>query len=147
MKNNLVLWAIGGIVIIVVAIGAVMAIGKQPASAPTADSTSTNDQSKDTSTPDDHSSASQTVTITYTDSGFSPDSYMVKASGTVTVVNNSSHDLQFSSDNHPTHTKETELNMDILKPGKSGSFTVTKVGTWGFHNHLRDQDTGSLMVM
>jgi len=147
MKNNLVLWAIGGIVIVVVAIGAVMVIGKQPASAPTADSTSTNDQSKDTPTQDDHSDASQTVTITYTDSGFSPNSYMIKANGTVTVVNNSSHDLQFSSDNHPTHTKETELNMSILQPGKSGSFTVTKVGTWGFHNHLRDQDTGSLMVM
>ncbi len=91
--------------------------------------------------------ASDTVTITYTDSGFSPDSYMVKAGGTVTVINKSSRDLEFSSDNHPTHTDETELNMDTLSPGKSGTFTVTKVGTWGFHNHLTPQDIGSLMVM
>ncbi len=91
--------------------------------------------------------ASNTVTITYTDDGFSPSSSMVKAGGTVTVTNNSSRDLEFSSNNHPAHTDETELNMDTLSPGKSGTFRVTKMGTWGFHNHLTPQDTGSLMVM
>ncbi len=91
--------------------------------------------------------ASATVTIVYGNSGFPSETFMVKAGGAVTVKNDSNHDLEFSSGPHPTHTEETELNMGVLHPGESGSFKVTKVGTWGFHNHFKEEDTGSLMVM
>lgn len=142
MKNSTIGWIAAIILGVILVVGTAYTISQKPAAAPT-----NTPEQKQTDTSADHSITNETVTITYTDDGFSPSSYMIKVGGTVTVVNNSSHDLEFSSDNHPTHTKETELNMDILKPGKSGTFTVTKVGTWGFHNHLRDQDTGSLMVM
>ncbi len=102
--------------------------------------------SEKTSQRTDHD-ASLAVTINYTNAGFPSETFMVKAGGTVTVKNNSDHDLEFSSGSHPTHTDEPELNMDVLRPGESGSFKVTKVGTWSFHNHLKEHDAGSLMVM
>jgi plastocyanin len=86
------------------------------------------------------------TTITYTDNGFSPSSYTVKKGSTVTVTNNSKMDLQFSSDDHPTHTHDTELNMKTQKPGESVTFTVTKTGTQGFHDHLHPQYTGTLTI-
>lgn len=131
MKNNRMSWIVAGITVAVIAVGVVAFTGQKPS-----DITMTN-----------HGQASQKITITYTDSGFYPSTYMVKSDGTVTVVNKSSHDLLFASGPHPAHNAEPELNMNILHAGQSGSFTVTKVGTWGFHNHLNDQDTGTLMVM
>lgn len=91
-------------------------------------------------------SEADAVTITYTDSGFSPASLTVKAGTTVKVVNESSNPLQFSSDNHPTHTEQTELNLSTTEPGGSTTFTPTKVGTWGFHNHMNAGDMGTLTV-
>lgn len=89
---------------------------------------------------------SNAVTITFTDQGFTPASYTVKSGNEVTVKNNSSMQLQFSSDDHPTHTKEPELNLSVIDPGKEASFTPTKLGSWGFHNHLDPQFTGRLTV-
>lgn len=86
------------------------------------------------------------VTITFKDSGFEPQSYSTKKGMLVTVKNESSMDLQFSSDDHPTHKKETELNLNVLAPGESATFTPTRVGTWGFHDHLNSQLTGTLIV-
>lgn len=146
MKSKLIQWILGIAIIAVLAaaviLGVVYALANQK---PHTSSQNTSLNSSKTS--NDHGEASQDITITYTDKGFSPDSYMVKAGGTVTVENKSSHDLEFSSGPHPVHTAETELNMGVLQPGASGKFTVTKVGTWSFHNHLSEQDTGSLMVM
>lgn len=129
-----------GVIVVAIAAGVVTFIALQKP-------TTSEHQHQTTQSNANSHEASDTVTVTYTDNGFSPDSYMIKAGGTVTVINKSSRDLEFSSNNHPTHTDETELNMDTLSPGKSGTFKVTKVGTWGFHNHLTPQDMGSLMVM
>ena len=86
------------------------------------------------------------ATITYTDNGFEPTSLTVKAGTVVKIENKSSNPLQFSSDNHPTHTKDPELNLATIDPGKSATFTPTKTGTWGFHNHLNAGDIGTLTV-
>lgn len=84
--------------------------------------------------------------ISYTDSGFSPDSLTIKAGTSVTVKNNSTMQLEFASGDHPTHTKEPELNTKTIGPGESTSFTPTKTGTWSFHNHFNSSDTGTLIV-
>ena len=146
MKNKLIQWILGVAMVAVLAVavilGVVYAIASQKPH-----TSSQNTSSNSSKTNSDHGEAGQDITITYTDKGFLPDSYMVKAGGTVTVENKSSRDLEFSSGPHPVHTAETELNMGVLRPSESGKFTVTKVGTWSFHNHLSEQDTGSLMVM
>jgi plastocyanin len=86
------------------------------------------------------------ATITYTDSGFDPSTTTVKKGSTITVTNKSTKDVKFSSADHPTHQKQPELNMETLKPGESGTITVTKVGTWGFHDHIDASMTGMIVV-
>lgn len=85
-------------------------------------------------------------TITYTNDGFSPVSLTVKAGTTVTIKNDSSRSLQFSSNPHPDHTNEPELNLDNLSPGKSTTFQASEPGSYGFHNHLNEDHTGTLIV-
>lgn len=111
----------------------------------TTTSTTSNESASDTS-PSTGATTGSTATITYTDNGFNPDSLTVKAGTVVTVKNDSSKDLEFSSDPHPVHTDEPELNTKVISPGQSTTFTVTKTGTHGFHNHLDDNDEGSITV-
>lgn len=85
-------------------------------------------------------------TIIYTDNGFEPAQILVKAGTSLSVRNNSSKPLQFSSNDHPTHTKNSELNLGILAPGKSETFEASKTGTYGYHNHLNADNTGILTV-
>lgn len=75
-------------------------------------------------------------TITFDGSQFSPASLTVKAGTTVTIRNTSSQDLQMDSNPHPVHTDDTDLNVGLVVPGQSATFTVTKTGTFGYHDHL-----------
>jgi hypothetical protein len=87
----------------------------------------------------------QSATITYTDSGFS--SGLVVAAGTqLTIRNNSSGTLQFQSNPHPTHDANQELNVGSIAPGGSETITLSNKGTWGYHNHLNDSHTGTIIV-
>ena len=87
-----------------------------------------------------------TATITYTDSGFEPSTLTVKSGDTVRIGNKSSMALSFNSDDHPSHTKQSELNVGDVPQGGSREFTVTKTGTWGYHNHEDATQTGELTV-
>ncbi len=112
----------------------------------------TTTQNEQTNTPspsatdNDTASTTDSATISFTNDGFSPATLTVKKGTKVTVVNNSSDPVQFSSDDHPTHREDPEINMDELQPGESGSFTVTTVGTHGFHDHIDDRHAGTLIV-
>ena len=109
----------------------------------TTPATTTTDSSSTTPTTDNKTT--ETV-ITYSDNGFSPASITVKSGSTVTIKNTSSHTMQFDSDPHPAHTGNQELNEGIIGAGKSGSFVVTRTGTFGYHNHLDDSETGTIIV-
>ncbi len=90
------------------------------------------------------------ITITATDAGFEPSPATVKSGETITWVNDSSKTLQIGSANHPTHTINQEITGDAfvikLAPGESKTIAVTKVGSWGYHNHLGPSITGTVIV-
>lgn len=86
------------------------------------------------------------ATITYTDDGFSPASVTVAAGTTVSVENSSSGELQFSSDDHPTHKDNPELNQAAIPSGDTLNFVVNEPGTWGYHDHLNPTKTGTIVV-
>lgn len=86
------------------------------------------------------------ATISYTDKGFEPSTLTVKTGDTVRIQNNSTMSLSFNSDDHPAHTKYSELNVGDVPQGGSETFTVTTKGTWGFHNHDNASDTGTITV-
>lgn len=88
-----------------------------------------------------------TATISFTNDGFSPQELEVKVGTVVTVRNDSNTRVQFSSDDHPTHTINQGMNLPVLNPGESDTFTADEVGEWGFHDHLDDSHTGVLVVV
>lgn len=103
--------------------------------------------SKETSSPEPSEVVDMPIaSITYTDTGFSPTSISLKVGTVLTVNNESTMDLMFASADHPTHTINTEINLDTIKPGASDSVTITKAGTWGYHNHDMADHTGQLIV-
>jgi plastocyanin len=105
----------------------------------------TSSASNDTRAPEAESPAAE-HTIIYTDSGFSPSSLRVKSGDRITIRNNSSGFVEFASDPHPVHTSNTELNAGGIGPGENGTFTAERRGTFGYHNHLNETQTGTLIV-
>jgi plastocyanin len=98
------------------------------------------------STPTPNPAATSSVTITYSADGFSPTSATVSSGGTVTVKNTSSGNMQFASDPHPQHTDDPELNAGLIAAGQSKTFTVTKKGTFGYHDHLNPSMIGTITI-
>ena len=103
-------------------------------------------QSTQTTASESTNTSNAAATIIYSDDGFSPSTTKVKSGDKVAVTNNSTSSLQFDSDPHPAHTDNAELNLGSVGKGKTGIFTVTKTGTFGFHNHFNSGDTGTIIV-
>lgn len=109
---------------------------------------STNNNSSSGASTDDTtlSEPEAAVLITYSDNGFSPSTVTVTAGASITVKNESSDTLSFNSAEHPVHTENDELNLGDIEPGESRNFTVNQKGTWGYHNHLKASQTGTIVV-
>ena len=148
MKNVLIVVAI----LIVVGGGVLLLLKPWESKTDNVDN-SQNQPTQQENTSDDNQSGSEepvtvpdAVTILYTDDGFEPQSYEIKAGGTLTIVNNSAETLQFSSDPHPAHTENSELNADPLEPGESTQITLNRKGTWGVHNHENSLHKATVVV-
>ncbi len=152
MKNYLI---IGSIAIIVI-IGVAMLTGNkdQSAQSPVSNpntaiqipSTQPN-ESPQTNTNPLNTINSQNTSIDYTDNGFSPKSITVKVGSTVTWTNSSSGPMWVASNPHPTHTDYPEFDeKSNAANGGTYSFTFTKVGSWGYHNHKDPSKGGTVIV-
>lgn len=85
--------------------------------------------------------------VKLTDNGFEPNTLTIKSGETVKFENASSDDAWVASNVHPTHL--LYRGFDEKKPMVSGgsySFTFTKVGSWGYHNHLEPEVQGTIVV-
>lgn len=89
---------------------------------------------------------SERVTITATPNGFEPAELSVDRGTIITIKNESGRYVEFSSDNHPTHRKNPEMNLKVLSDGESTSYTAETAGEWGFHDHINDEWTGVITV-
>jgi plastocyanin len=90
---------------------------------------------------------SEGTTVEYTEQGFTPKTITVKVGTTVTWVNKDSDPMWVASNPHPIHTDLP--GFDALKQiptGETYSYTFTKVGNWGYHNHLNPSNTGTVVV-
>lgn len=103
----------------------------------------------------------KTVTATYTASGFSPSNVTVKSGDTVRFVNESDTNMWVGSAMHPTHEVYDGTNLQThcatgatpsfdacrnMTRGQSYSFTFTKKGSWGYHNHSQASHFGRVVV-
>jgi plastocyanin len=138
--NRKVILGLGALLIIVA--GAIaMSNNNSKESGSTA--TSANQNTAETTSPAETSTAG---VITYGDNGFTPTTLTVKPGDKVTIKNTTSGTLQFQSDPHPQHTDDPELNIGSIASGESQTFTVTTMGSHGYHNHLSTSDTGTIVV-
>ncbi len=119
---------------------------KAPGVSDTTASTTQTTTVPNTSASTDSAAQQADNTISYSSNGFSPASLTVKSGSKVTIKNDSSRVLQFDSDPHPAHTDDTELNVGSISPGQSKTITVTNTGNHGYHNHLKEDDRGTLIV-
>ena len=99
--------------------------------------------------------AASTVTVTYTDNGYSPASVTIAAGGTVIFKNMSTRNLWTASNPHPVHTEYGGSGgcigsiFDQCKAeafGTSWSFKFIKAGIWGYHNHSQAAHRGTVVV-
>ena len=136
---------IGVVVILFLGIGAFVFFQNNPAkNDSTSSSISTNTENTSSS------EAKDAVTITYTSSGFSPNTVIVKSGGLITWMNNSDEQVQVGVDPHPSHTGNKEITgneftLDLDK-GQQKTMTVNKTGTFGYHNHINADETGTIIV-
>lgn len=102
------------------------------------------------------------VTVTYSDSGFSPKEVAVALGTTVTFVNQSSSKMWVASAKHPDHTVYSGTSLSQHCPdttnsafdectgdesGKTYSFTFNKEGVWKYHDHINSKMFGSVTVI
>ena len=135
-----------GLVAIALAVGGFIVLGANDNNQEsTTSQTSSNRETNPTNTV--NTTANQaTVTITYNGSQFSPSSITVKGSDRVEIKNSSTKDIQVQSDSHPVHTDNAELNIGLIEPGKTKIITLTRTGSWSYHNHLDPSQTSTIVV-
>ncbi len=85
--------------------------------------------------------------VNYTNNGFSPPSLQIKVGQTVQFVNKSGFGMWVASGPHPTHTDYPGFDEKrTVSNGGMYEFTFTKVGVWGYHNHVNPSKSGSIIV-
>ncbi|MDY6771173.1 MAG: hypothetical protein SV186_04420 [Candidatus Nanohaloarchaea archaeon] len=103
--------------------------------------------------------ASEDNVVIYNQSGFFPQTITIQKGETVTWKSQGPR-MWVASDVHPTHTEyagtrlsqhcgnaETaDERFDACKMTQTYSFTFNKTGTWGYHNHVLSQHTGTVIV-
>lgn len=87
------------------------------------------------------------TTIRMTEDGFSPEEISVSKGDTVVWVNEGTDYRWPASDLHPTHGIYSEFDpREPINSGESWSFTFDKVGNWKYHDHLRSNLKGLVVV-
>ena len=145
MRNKVALVGAVALILLVGFGGWMLAAQKAAAPENRSKSDTTTEQTQTSnSTPTETTTAA--LTIVYTDNGFEKSSYTIQKGQTVKVINQSSHSLEFASADHPTHKLNPELNLTPINAGQSTTFSPTKVGTWGIHDHFSANMTTTLVV-
>ncbi len=153
--NSRMIWIV---VAVIVVVGAVLIFLNINPSANTSSNTTIdmNSASTASTTPENPMSA----TVAHDSNGFSPDTVTVAIGATVTWANSGTGQMWVATNAHPTHTDYDETSrtahctagytgptpFDECRGGDSYSFTFTKAGTFGYHNHLNPNETGAIIV-
>lgn len=107
---------------------------------------------------DADSGANEENVVIYTANGYEPSTLTIKAGETVTFKNESGQSMWTASNVHPSHTLYDGQNLDAHCPDTAGtafdqcatgdeySFTFTKAGSWGYHNHISSNHMGTIVV-
>lgn len=99
--------------------------------------------------------------ITYTDTGYSPNTITIKNGKTIIFKNQSSKSMWPASAMHPTHRLYSDTSLDEhcpdttnsafdactgILPGAQWSFKFDKTNSWKYHDHLSPSNFGTIIV-
>lgn len=88
-----------------------------------------------------------TITVVRTPDGYEPKDITIKVGDTVEWVNESGEYHWPASDLHPTHGVYPEFDpMAPVAPDTAWQFTFTQAGEWRYHDHIRANKTGTVVV-
>lgn len=92
----------------------------------------------------------EAATINILSSGVSPKVVTVPVGSRVNFANQSSSNIEVSSDPHPIHTECPALNIGALRPGQTGQTgALNTARTCRYHDHGRPDDErwqGSIVI-
>ncbi|MBI2613709.1 MAG: cupredoxin domain-containing protein [Candidatus Levybacteria bacterium] len=123
------------IVALIVIFGAFILLGNKKTSLTT---------SIEKSTPTQVQILKENVTVTLSDSGFTPKDITVKAGTRIIWVNKSGKAATVNSDDHPTHRLYPFLNLGEFADSSSVQVIVEKAGKYNYHNHYSASETGTI---
>ncbi len=86
------------------------------------------------------------VTINLSATGFSPAKTTVKKMTRVIWINRSGASATVNSDEHPTHAVYPKLNLGEFGDNSSVQLVFDKAGTYGYHNELKPEQKGEIVV-
>jgi plastocyanin len=90
---------------------------------------------------------SNTINISYTNTGFIPANIEIKEGTKIVFQNASSLPMWIASNDHPTHSILPEFDQKTLAaPGSEYEFTFETKGVWPYHNHLKPNEGGTITV-
>lgn len=143
MSKNLIITVV---IVVVLVGGAAYFISNK--SSKTATENAQPAQQQNTAAPSTQTQAAPSAnSVEYISGGFNPSSITIKAGETVTWTNKDTGDVWVASNPHPIHTDYPGFDAKKNIPsGGTYSFTFTKVGTWGYHNHLNPAQGGMVVV-
>lgn len=88
------------------------------------------------------------ATVELRDDGFYPSEVTVRKGGTVTFTAQTGQSFWPASNLHPTHEIYPAFDpQKPLGPTESWSFTFEKEGRWSYHDHIRANRTGKIVVV
>ena len=89
------------------------------------------------------------VTVRYTDQGFVPFITEIKLGQSVRFVNESTHTLFVTSEDHPTAVDQNYPGFSSSKSigkGEEWALSFTKKGSWGYKNLNKEEHLGTIVV-
>lgn len=86
-------------------------------------------------------------TVSYMDTGFTPAVLRVQLATAVSFKNDSGEPMWVASSPHPVHTGYPNFDAGrAMRQGETYIFTFTRIGSFGYHNHLRPSQMGTIIV-
>lgn len=145
-NQKILIGAIAGAIIVLLALTFLMG-GKNVSNKMTQNGSSSQTKSIPTPTFTPTPTPAPGETIMVTIHGFVPENIKVKKGTSINFANFSDNAIDVESDDHPTHKLYPQLNIGTLEANDtSDSVLYDKPGTYKYHNHLKPEQKGTIIV-
>ncbi|MDQ3094153.1 MAG: hypothetical protein M3Q70_03190 [bacterium] len=123
---------VGAVVVIILVIGAfvLMNNNNQEDTVSNTNQQNASEQQQEESNP---IATGSEQTVIFNDVGFSPEMLTSKIGDRLLIENKTTRQIEVQSSPHPSHSGNPELNIGAIEPGETAAVTLSKAGTFNFH--------------